>query len=75
MKKHVEPILSMDKEARTKHVATLKSDIMSLSRGIKQGDVSNVRVVRAKRKELARTLTLLDAAPKEASKPTKKEKK
>lgn len=37
----------------------LREEIVSLKRQIRLGEVSNVRLVRAKRKDLARVLTVL----------------
>ena len=80
MKKYTDHISSMTIEAQKAHTAVLGADISSLSRGIKQGDVQNVRIVRAKRKELARTLTMIKQGKPVASativaKTTKKETK
>lgn len=78
MKKHIAPIRAMKLDDRHVHATTLRNEIMQLKRGIKQGDVQNVRVVAHKKKELARTLTLTHAHHAEVivtNKTTKKETK
>lgn len=37
----------------------LREEIVSLKRGVSLGEIENVRIVRAKRKDLARALTVL----------------
>lgn len=80
MKKYTDHIVKMTNEAKQAHLSKLAVDIASLSRGIIQKDVQNVHIVRAKRKELARTLTMIKQnkekpAEVKPAKVTKKETK
>jgi ribosomal protein L29 len=43
----------------TKETTKLREEIASLKRGLHLGEVQNVRVIRNKRKDLARMLTVL----------------
>lgn len=43
----------------TREVTTLRDEITELRRRLYSGEVSNVRVLRSKRKDLARMLTVL----------------
>lgn len=43
----------------TKHSTELRAEIAELKRRLHSGEVQNVRVIRAKRKDLARVLTVL----------------
>jgi ribosomal protein L29 len=43
----------------TKQATTLRDEIAELKRQLALGEVQNVRVIRGKRKDLARTLTVL----------------
>ena len=43
----------------TVEVSKLRDEIASLRRGLHMGEIQNVRVIRGKRKDLARMLTVL----------------
>ena len=52
-------IRKLSTEDLTKQATSLRTEIAELSRRAHLGEVENVRLVRAKRKDLARTLTIL----------------
>lgn len=52
-------IRKLSTEDLTKQVNSLRTEIAELARRAHMGEVENVRLVRAKRKDLARTLTIL----------------
>lgn len=52
----------------TKETTNLRSEIAELKRRLHLGEIQNVRLIRAKRKDLARMLTVLgEALTKEAN--------
>lgn len=52
-------IRKLSTEDLTKQATSLRTEIAELARRAHLGEVENVRLVRAKRKDLARTLTIL----------------
>ena len=56
MKKHAS-IFTLSKDELTKKAVEIRSEMQTISRGIKMGDVQNVRIIKHKRRELARVLT------------------
>lgn len=56
MKKHTS-IFTLSKDELTKKATELRLEMQTVSRGIKMGDVQNVRIIKHKRRELARVLT------------------
>ena len=82
MKKYMDKLNTVKATDLQKQSIALRAEITDLRRGIKTGDVQNTQAVRAKRKELARVLTLLakpvveepvkEAKVKKAAKPAAK---
>ena len=52
-------IRKLSTESLTKQAASLRDEIAELKRRLHMGEVQNIRVIRNKRKELARVLTVL----------------
>ena len=52
-------IRKMKTEALTKQAADLRDEIAEMKRRLHMGELQNVRIIRSKRKELARVLTVL----------------
>ena len=52
-------IRKLSTDELTRETTKLREEITSLKRGLHTGEVQNVRVIRNKRKELARMLTVL----------------
>jgi len=67
-------ITKMDKEELSVKASELRVEITDLTRGIRSGDVQNVRSRTLKRRELARVLTALNK-PEVNKKSAKKEAK
>ncbi len=59
VKNSMEEIRKMDTKQLIKKSAELKSEIAEMKRRIYMGETQNTRVVRVKRRELARMLTVL----------------
>lgn len=59
MLKKMEDIRNMKVEELVKTTSTLREEIAEMKRRIHMGEVQNPRVVRLKRRELARMLTVL----------------
>lgn len=55
----VADIRKLSTQDLTVETAKLRDEIASLRRGLHMGEVQNVRVIRGKRKDLARMLTVL----------------
>lgn len=55
----VTDIRKLSTEELTVETGKLRDEIASLKRGLHMGEVHNVRVIRGKRKDLARMLTVL----------------
>ncbi len=75
MKKHVETINKMSSSELQKKATELRLEIVELLRGIKTGDVQNLKAAHARKRELARVLTLLAQPKIEEVKPVEKVKK
>lgn len=76
MKKYIEKLAKMTKADLDKRSAELRTEIIDLKKGIKIGDVQNTQATKARRKELARVLTLLNNnQPAEKVEPAPKVKK
>lgn len=52
-------VRKMDTKELVKNIENLRQEIAELRRSIHMGENSNVRMIRAKRKELARMLTVM----------------
>jgi large subunit ribosomal protein L29 len=52
-------VRKMSTEELTKHTSALQTEIVELRRRLYSGEVQNVRVLRSKRKDLARVYTVL----------------
>ncbi len=59
MKKTMEDIRKMSTDELIKATGEMKADIAEMKRRIYLGETQNVRAIRAKRRELARMLTVL----------------
>ncbi|MDO8265610.1 MAG: 50S ribosomal protein L29 [Candidatus Saccharibacteria bacterium] len=57
--KKVEEIRNMKVDELVKETSTLREEIAEMKRRIHMGEVQNPRVIRLKRRELARMLTIL----------------
>lgn len=55
----VTDIRKLSTEELTVETGKLRDEIASLKRGLHMGEIHNVRVIRGKRKDLARMLTVL----------------
>lgn len=81
MKKYMDNLLKLDAAKLKDHAAQLKTDISDIKKGIKVGDIQNPKTLLLKKRELARTLTLInkpvkvEVKPEPVSKKTKKESK
>lgn len=76
MKKYIEKLAKMNKSDLEKRSAELRTEIIDLKKGVKIGDVQNTQATKARKKELARVLTLLNNnQPEEQVKPAPKAKK
>ena len=75
MKKHVETLNKMSTSELQKKAIELRVEIVDLLRGIKTGDVQNLKAAHVRKRELARVLTLLARPKTEEVKPVEKVKK
>lgn len=75
MKKHVETLKKLNTADLQKKANELRVEIVDLQRGIKTGDVQNLKAAHARKRELARVLTLLAGPQTEEVKPVEKVKK
>lgn len=82
MKKYMDNLLKIDNAKLSEHATKLKIEISDIKKGIKVGDIQNPKALLLKKRELARTLTLINKPVKvegkpaqPASKKTKKESK
>ncbi len=55
----MEDIRKMEAEELVKTSTTLRDELAEMKRGVHMGEVQNPRVLRTKRRELARVLTVL----------------
>ncbi|MCL5113025.1 MAG: 50S ribosomal protein L29 [Patescibacteria group bacterium] len=55
----ISEIRKLSTEDLTKQSSTLRTEIVNLRRKVHLGEISNVRIIRKNRKELARILTVL----------------
>ncbi len=58
-KMKISEIRKLSTEDLTKQSSTLRTEIVNLRRKVHLGEISNVRIIRKNRKELARILTVL----------------
>lgn len=72
MKKHVGTLNKMSSSELQKKATELRLEIVELLRGIKTGDVQNLKAAHARKRELARVLTLLAQPKIEEVKPVEK---
>lgn len=64
MNKHLEPLQKLSASELQKKAQEIRGEIADLRRGVVTGELSNNQIIRAKRRELARVLTLLTTASK-----------
>lgn len=60
MKKHTDALATIKSEDLEKTLETLRTDIMTLQKGVRMGDVQNYMQLKLKRKELARVMTRIN---------------
>lgn len=68
MKKYTDSLRKLDSTKLQEHATKLKSDIVDIKKGIKVGDIQNPKTLMLKKRELARTLTLLNQPIAETTK-------
>lgn len=60
MKKHAEALAKIKSEDLVKATSELTTEIITLKKGVRMGDVQNYKQLRAKRKDLARFMTRIN---------------
>ena len=64
MKKHAEALAKIKSDDLVKTTSDLTTEIITLKKGVRMGDVQNYKQLRAKRKDLARVKTRINAERK-----------
>ena len=64
MKKHAEALAKIKSDDLVKTTSDLTTEIITLKKGVRMGDVQNYKQLRAKRKDLARVMTRINAERK-----------